>query len=143
VRSTGIFYEADVLVALELIDLGLTPDAGGYLFTVAEWESRAAGYACFGLNPMTDTVYDLYWIAVDRALQGQGIGRQILTEVEARVRELGGRMLMIETGGKASYAPTRAFYLACDYREVARVPDYYRVGDDKVMFAKVLKQDRP
>lgn len=142
-RSTGIFYEADVLVALELIDLGLTPGAGGYLFAVAESESRAVGYACFGLNPMTDNVYDLYWIAVDRTLQGQGIGRQILAEVEARVRELGGRMLMIETGGKASYAPTRAFYLACDYREVARVPDYYRVGDDKVMFAKVLKQERP
>src|SRR5688572_14184317 len=134
IRGTQMFYEADVAVALELVDLGLTPGGGGYEFAVAERDGTCAGYACWGLNPMSDGVHDLYWIAVDRSRQKSGLGRALLEHVEERVRAAGGRTLMIETGGKASYAPTRAFYLACGYREVARLPDFYRVGDDKVMF---------
>ena len=137
-RGTQMFYEPELLVALELIDLGLTPGGGGYEFVVADNSKGAVGYACFGLNPMSDGVYDLYWIAVDRAEQGSGLGRSLLEHVEARVRAAGGRCVMIETGGKPSYAPTRAFYVACGYREVARLEDFFRIGDDKLMYAKRL-----
>lgn len=133
-----MFHEPEVRVALELIDIGLTPGSGGYEFAVAELAGRAAGYACFGLNPMSDGVWDLYWIAVDRAQQGAGLGRQLLDHVESRVRAARGRSVMIETGGKPSYAPTRGFYAACGYREVARLADFFRVGDDKLMFEKRL-----
>lgn len=138
IRGTQMFYPPEVDVALELIDLGLTPGGGGYEFVVAERDALAVGYACWGLNPMSDGVHDLYWIAVDRALQKSGVGRALLAHVEQRVRDAQGRSLMIETGGKASYQPTRAFYLACSYREIARVEDFYRVGDDKVMYFKKL-----
>ena len=133
-----MFYAAEVDVAMELIDLGLTPGAGGYEFVVAERAGAAVGYACWGLNPMSDGVHDLYWIAVDRSLQKAGIGRALLAHVEDCVRRAKGRALMIETGGKPSYQPTRSFYLACGYLEVARLVDFYRVGDDKLMFAKKL-----
>lgn len=137
-----MFYAAEIAVAMELIDLGLTPGGGGYEFAVAaaanDPEGRAVGYACFGLNPMSDGVFDLYWIAVDRRAQGSGVGRALLTHVESVVAGRGGRSVMIETGGKASYAPTRAFYLACGYREVARLLDFFRVGDDKLMYEKRL-----
>jgi len=138
IRGTQMFYAPEVDVALELIDLGLKPGGGGYEFVVAEREGLAVGYACWGLNPMSDGVHDLYWIAVDRALQKAGIGRALLAHVEARVRAAAGRTLMIETGGKPSYQPTRSFYLACGYLEVARLEDFYRVGDDKLVFAKKL-----
>ncbi len=136
--GTQMFYEPEVVVALELIDLGLTPGGGGYEFAVADRGEGAVGYACWGLNPMSDGVHDLYWIAVDRAAQGGGIGRTLLAHVEQRVRACGGRCLMIETGGKSSYAPTRAFYLACGYTEVARLADFFRVGDDKLIYSKRL-----
>ncbi|MEO6709573.1 MAG: GNAT family N-acetyltransferase [Planctomycetota bacterium] len=138
IRGTEMFYEADVVIALELIDLGITPGGGGYSFAVAEREERAVGYACWALNPMSDAVHDLYWIAVERAQQGTGLGRRLLTHVEDQVRAAKGRSLMIETGGKQSYAPTRAFYVACGYSEVARLEDFFRIGDDKVVFAKRL-----
>jgi GNAT superfamily N-acetyltransferase len=137
-RGTGMFYEPEIGVALELIDLGLTPGGGGYEFAVAADGARAVGYACWGQNPMSDGVHDLYWIAVERAAQGTGVGRRLLGHVEERVRASGGRAVMIETGGKPSYAPTRAFYLACGYREVARLEDFFRVGDDKLMYEKRL-----
>jgi GNAT superfamily N-acetyltransferase len=138
IRGTDMFYEPEVHVALELIDLGLTPGGGGYQFAVAVRDESVAGYACWSINPMSDGVHDLYWIAVDRAQQGSGLGRALLEHVEARVRAAAGRALMIETGGKPSYAPTRAFYEACGYREVARLEDFFRIGDDKVMYAKRL-----
>lgn len=136
---TEMFHPPEISVALELIDLGLTPGGGGYEFVVAADVSGAAiGYACWGLNPMSDGVFDLYWIAVAREAQGRGVGRALLAHVERTVREKGGRSLMIETGGKASYEPTRAFYLAAGYREVARLADFFRVGDDKLMYEKRL-----
>src|SRR5690349_15114518 len=76
-RGTQMFHEPEVAVALELIDAGLTPGGGGYRFAVAERERRAVGYACWGLNPMSDGVHDLYWIAVERAQQGTGLGRKL------------------------------------------------------------------
>ncbi len=135
-RGTQMFYEPELHVALELIDLGLTPGSGGYSFVVAERDGRAVGYACWSINPMSDGVHDLYWIAVERAQQGSGLGRTLLAHVEDQVRSVSGRSLMIETGGKPSYAPTRAFYAACSYREVARIADFFRIGDDKIMFEK-------
>ena len=85
---------------------------------------------------MTRGTWDLYWIAVDPARQGRGIGRALLVAVEDAVREQGGRRLLVETAGKAAYARTRAMYLAWGFRQVARLPDFYEEGDDKVIYVK-------
>ncbi|MBX3468475.1 MAG: GNAT family N-acetyltransferase [Planctomycetes bacterium] len=143
--ATGAFTAEEVEVALELIDLGLgDPPSRDYLFVVAEDDGRVTGYACWGPVPLTEGVFDLYWIAVDPGAQKGGVGRRLMDEVEAAVRETGGRMVLVETAGKPSYAPTRAFYERIGYREVARIPDFYRRGDDKVIYGKVVEAgDRP
>ncbi len=116
----------------------------GYRFVVAEVDAgsgrggEVAGYACFGETPMTKGTFDLYWIAVDPAHQGRGVGRALLSAAENVVRAAGGRMLLVETAGKPSYAATRAVYTACGYVEVARVPDFYEDGDDKIVLARRL-----
>ena len=140
-QATGAFHEEELAVALELIDLGLQPGGGGYRFLVAEEQAAdqagaVLGYACWGETPMARGVFDLYWIAVDPRSQQHGVGRRLLAAAEADVRASGGRMLLIETGGKPSYAPQRAFYLACGYTEIARVPDFYRPGDDKLIYCR-------
>jgi ribosomal protein S18 acetylase RimI-like enzyme len=136
-RATGAFTDAEVAVALELIDEGETAAADSYRFVVACDETGGVvGYACYGLAPMTDGVYDLYWIAVDPRVQRAGVGRALLGAVESRVRELGGRVVLIETAGKPEYAPTRAFYERAGWVEEARVRDYYRAGDDKIVYAR-------
>jgi ribosomal protein S18 acetylase RimI-like enzyme len=134
-RATGAFREDEIAVALELVDADASE---GYRFVVAEVEGAVAGYACFGETPMTRGTFDLYWIAVDPAHQGRGVGRALLSAAEDAVRAAGGRMLLVETAGKPAYAATRAIYAACGYREVARVPDYYEDGDDKIVFARRL-----
>jgi ribosomal protein S18 acetylase RimI-like enzyme len=134
-RATGVFSEAEVAIALELVD---APRDAGYRFLVAELEGAVAGYACFGATPLTLGTHDLYWIAVDPALHGRGIGADLLAAVEATLRAEGARLLLIETASKPAYDATRAFYLARGCREVARVPDFYAPGDDKVIYARRL-----
>lgn len=140
VRGVGNFREEEVAVAIELLDVGLSEDTRGYLFVVAEEDDEVVGYACYGHAPMTDGVYDLYWIAVDRKRHGRGIGQRLLEAVEAGVREAGGRMLLIETESGAGYDGTRRFYERAGYPEVARIPDYYRRGADKVIYGRAIER---
>jgi ribosomal protein S18 acetylase RimI-like enzyme len=140
--ATARFTTQEIGWAMDLVDLGLDgrkeydievledPDSG---------PNRAVqGYVCFGPTPKSDGVFDLYWIAVDPREQGQGYGQLLLRFVENEVRRQNGRMLLIETSSKQSYAPTVRFYERAGYEEISRIKDFYRIEDDKVVFCKVL-----
>jgi ribosomal protein S18 acetylase RimI-like enzyme len=95
-------------------------------------------YVFLGATPLSDGVFDLYWIAVDPKQQGNGFGQVLLKFVETEVRRQRGRMLLIETSSKESYAPTIRFYQRSGYDEISRIKDFYRIEDDKVVFCKKL-----
>ncbi|MDQ3032616.1 MAG: GNAT family N-acetyltransferase [Myxococcota bacterium] len=140
VRGVAVFRADEIEVAMELVDAGLSEDDLGYQFAIAEDDDdRVIGYACWGLAPMTDATYDLYWIAVDVTLHRSGVGRALLAACEEDVRAREGRLLLIETEGTDAYEPTRRFYLRAGYPEIARVRDYYREGADKVMYGRRLR----
>lgn len=140
--STGRFTEDEVRCAMELVDEWLTtPEKGDYIVQVVEPSNAprtVTGYVCYGPTPLTDGVYDLYWIAVDPRHQGQGYGQVLLRFVENEVRRRDGRMLLIETSSKDSYGPTLRFYERSGYDEISRIKDFYRIEDDKVVFCKRL-----
>jgi hypothetical protein len=52
------------------------------------------------------------------------------------IRRRGGLLVLVETASKESYARTRRFYQSLGYCEIARIRDYYRTGDDKIIYAK-------
>ena len=141
VRATNFFTETEVAVAEELIDIYLgQPEQLDYRIVVAEGETgRPAGYMTWGPTPLADGVYDLYWMAVSPEAQGRGYGRALVHWLEERIRGLDGRLIVIETSSQPKYHPTRQFYLGLGYREAARVPDYYRPGDDLVIYAKYFQ----
>ncbi len=136
-RATGNFIDEEVEVALELIDYGIK-GSRDYRFLVAADGEKVVGYACWGPTPMTDRTFDLYWIAVDPRRQGGGVGRKLMAEVERRLTAEGARLLLVETASKESYAATRAFYERIGYLEVARTPDFYKDGDDRVVYSRRL-----
>jgi len=142
VISTGKFNDEEVATALELVDHALKEgEKSGYVFAVLEEGIEGApvkGYACYGPTPLTQGVYDLYWIVVDPAAQGKGFGRLITRHVEQDVVSRGGRMLLIETSSQESYGPTVRFYERTGYQLAARVKNFYRIGDDKLIFSKDL-----
>jgi len=141
--ASGNFNAVEIDTALELVDESLTRgQASGYFFAVLEGrkeDSRVKGYACYGPTPLTQGVYDLYWIVVDPADQGKGFGRLLLDYVERDVIKRGGRMLLIETSSQETYGATVRFYDRSGYELVARIKNFYRIGDDKLVFSKDLK----
>lgn len=106
----------------------------GYNFLVARHEGRVVGYSCFGERALTVGTYDLFWIAVDPSARRLGAGRALLQASESAVRALGGRLLVLETSGLEEYARTRKFYELAGYEKEAVIRDFYKVGDDLVIY---------
>ena len=136
--STARFTRQEVGWAMELVDLAIRGRSEYTTHVLEDADGLVQGYVLFGPTPMTEGVYDLYWIAVDPKRQGQGFGQLLLRFVENEVRRQAGRMLLIETSSKRSYAPTIHFYQQAGYREISRIKDFYRIEDDKVVFCKHL-----
>ena len=139
VSSTGFFSPAEVAIAVELVEEYLQRgERSGYCFLFAQQAGWTVGYACYGPIPCTLHSFDLYWIAVDRQSQRQGLGHRLMAEVESLVRRAGGSQLYIDTSGRAQYAPTRAFYASCGFQCAAVLKDFYAEGDDKLIYSKRL-----
>ncbi len=135
-RAVLVFRDDEVPVALEVFDgaVGGSPD---YLALGATVDERLVGWICWGPTPCTLGTYDLYWMAVDPAMQGSGIGAALLREMEGRLAG-SARLIVVETAGRPDYRPTRAFYEARGYRKAAIIPDFYAPGDDQVVYVKTL-----
>ena len=121
-----------------------TEDGGQriYGFVFAEQQGAVVGYCCYGPIPCTLSSFDLYWIVVHPAAQGQGLGRRLLQRAEQRIAALAGARVYIETSGRPQYAPTQGFYLRCGYREAARLEQFYGPEDDKLVYCKVLSGEQ-
>jgi hypothetical protein len=50
----------------------------------------------------------------------------------------GARLVRVETSGQPAYAATRAFYDRTKFEVVATIRDFYRTGDDLVVYGKYL-----
>jgi len=131
----------EIEVAMELIDIVLKePHQKDYAINcMANDEDRAVGYICYGPVPMTQGTFDLYWIVVDPQFQRQGVGSRLLRFLEGVVKERKGRMILIDTSSTPEYESTHKFYLRHGFQEVARVPDYYHLGNDRITFCKRLE----
>jgi len=140
VVSSGKFNQEEIATALELVDEALERgEKSGYIFAVLEIGKEhpvVHAYACYGPTPLTQGVYDLYWIVTDPTVQGKGFGRRLIEYVERDVIKRRGRMLLIETSSQETYSPTIRFYEKAGYELVARIKNFYRIGDDKLVFSK-------
>jgi ribosomal protein S18 acetylase RimI-like enzyme len=135
-EATGSFNEEERRVAVELVEQALRDPEGDYHVVVLAAGGDVIGYTCFGRAPFTEAVFDVYWIAIDPVWHGTGAARTLMAATEARIRERGGRLILVETASRESYSRTRRFYEAIGYRETARLRDYYRTGDDKIVYEK-------
>jgi GNAT superfamily N-acetyltransferase len=137
--STGFFYPEEVDTAAELVeDRLLKGPRCGYHFLFAEQEGRSVGFTSYGPIACTKESYDLYWIVVAGDYRGKGLGSRLLAQTEEAIASLGGTRVYIETSARPFYTPTRAFYLARGYTQIAELEDFYAPGDAKAMYLKVL-----
>ena len=142
VAATGKFYPEEIDVAEELVlDRLNRGPASGYEFLWADADGYLAGYVCYGRISMTQSSWDLYWIAVEPDTQGQGIGSLLLRACEQEIGRAGGGQVYVETSGRPDYHDTRAFYRSRGYEVVARLENFYAPGDAKVVFCKRIAAD--
>jgi len=137
--ACGVFNDEEVRAALELLDAGIAGGLGGnFPLFAAEADDELRGYVCIGRVPLTRGTWHLYWIAVHPAAQARGIGRALQSHVEDFIRSLGGERLALETSSRADYQRTRHFYQRGGYAQVGFIRDFYKPGDDCIMFCKEL-----
>jgi len=134
------FTSEEIDVAMELIDIVLKdPIQKEYqIYCMVDDQDQAIGYICYGSTPMTQGTFDLYWIAVDPDFQEQGVGSKLLRFLEEMVKAEGGRLILADTSTIPHYEKTQNFYLKNGFQEVARIPDYYHPGNDRITFCRRL-----
>jgi ribosomal protein S18 acetylase RimI-like enzyme len=134
----GTFTAEEIAVAMELVDASLagSPD---YCVLVCDADGTVVGYICYGPTPMTEGTFDLYWIASSAEHRGRGIGTLLVRTMEAELLSEGARLVRIETSQMDGYDAARSFYARLGYREVGRIHDFYRRGDDLVTLARQLE----
>jgi ribosomal protein S18 acetylase RimI-like enzyme len=66
-----------------------------------------------------------------------------LSHVEQMLAKRGERVLLVETSGLEAFEYVRAFYRNNGYEEEARIREFYKAGDDKIIFRKALNTVLP
>ncbi len=140
--ETGAFNPTEVAVVREMLDAFFNPeprDDHAFLVYRNGTADSVVGFVCFGPTPLTDGVWDLYWISVDRSHQKNGIGRILLQKVEEEVCRRGARAIYLETSDSAIYEPAREFYEKNGYERLAIIDEFYAPGEGKVIYRKVFR----
>ncbi len=137
--ATNMFKPMEVEALQEVLDdYHAFEHNHGHFAVTGELDGRIVGFTYYAPAYMTEGSWYLYWIAIDRTIQGKGIGAEMLRAVEDHIRSLGGRMLFLETSSLPHYEPTRQFYLKKGYEVAGVLADFYSDGDDMVVFRKRL-----
>ena len=139
--KVNAFTENEVGVAMELVNIAANnPKQTDYNVFVYENDQKILGYYCMGKRPLTDAVYDLYWIVTNPEHPKKGIGKNLLTHAEEFVFSKNARWLLAETSSKESYAAARNFYLRNHYSIIAEINDFYSLGDNLMVFGKYFSK---
>lgn len=139
-RSTDFFYDFEIEIALEIARETVTygTEKSGYYWIKAVDEDGLVAFANFGKEDFSTHSWELYWIAVHDNSRNKKLGSLLLKSVENKIRELGGKILWIETSGRPLYKPTEEFYRRNGYELAASLKDFYSPGDPKQIYVKTL-----
>jgi len=134
IDSSGLFPS-------EMLDDMIAPylkhESPGDIWLTLEQDTPLAIAYC-APERLTEGTYNLYLIAVLKSQQGVGIGRQLLKELEDHLRQTKVRVLLVETSGNPEFELTRKFYIQNGYTLEASIRDFYKEGEDNMVFWKKL-----
>jgi ribosomal protein S18 acetylase RimI-like enzyme len=137
-EATGLFEANQLDEVSEMLADYFATNSDSDRFWITDDDCGPVGVAYCELEPMTDRTWNLQLIAILPDRQGQGRGATLLRYIEQTLRARGGRVLLVETSGLPEFDRVRAFYRKCGFDEEARIRDFYKAGDDKIVYRKAI-----
>lgn len=139
-KKSQTFNDREIQVAMDVFDDALSEvrERDYHVYCALDDEESLIGYICYGPNSLTDSNYDIYWIAVDKQHGQQGVGSKLLSYAETEIALKGGGNVYIETSSTEPYGPARSFYKKHGYEIASIVMNFYRPGDHKLIFMKEI-----
>lgn len=86
----------------------------------------------------TDGTYNLLAIGVSEDSQRKGIASEMMKYIEQLLKHKEGRILIVETSTDDAQIGARKFYKQIGYTQEAVIRDFWKDGEDKIVFWKKL-----
>ena len=87
---------------------------------------------------LTEGTYNLLAIGVREDVQGKGIAGIMMNYIEQELKNKEGRILIVETSSEEAQQKARNFYKKIGYHQEAVIRDFWKEGEDKIVFWKRL-----
>jgi ribosomal protein S18 acetylase RimI-like enzyme len=138
-EASGLFESSQTEELAEMLDQHFSGESDSQDLWFTDDDNGIVGVAYVAPERMTEGTWNLYLIAIHPDCQRQGRGTALLSHVEQMLAKRGERMLLVETSGLEDFEYVHAFYRKSGYEEEARIREFYKAGDDKIIFRKALK----
>lgn len=86
----------------------------------------------------TDGTYNLLAIGVSKDYQRKGIASVMMKYIEQLLKHKEGRIIIVETSTDDAQIGARKFYKQIGYTQEAVIRDFWKEGEDKIVFWKKL-----
>lgn len=137
--ATGVFKLQEMNILEEVLDEWQKNPDGSYFLFDERYQEDIVGFVIFGKTPLTDYTWDIYWMAVDKNVQGKGYGYRLLKKLDNfLLAQMNQANIRVETSSRKEYAHARNLYLKNGFKEIGRIPDFYSQEDDLVIYYKQL-----
>jgi ribosomal protein S18 acetylase RimI-like enzyme len=113
------------------------PDTKDIWFTYIDDNKQVAIGYCVP-EKLTDGTYNLLAIGVSQNNQRKGIASQMMDYIEQQLKQKDGRILIVETSSDDAQIAARQFYHQIGYTQAAVIKDFWKDGEDKIIFWKKL-----
>ncbi|HQQ95291.1 MAG TPA: GNAT family N-acetyltransferase [Bacteroidia bacterium] len=113
------------------------PETQDLWFTYSDNDQPIAIGYCVP-EKLADGTYNLRAIAVSQNSQRNGIASEMMRYIENQLKDKGGRILIVETSSDNAQIGARNFYKKIGYSQEAVIKDFWKDGEDKIVFWKKL-----
>ena len=87
---------------------------------------------------LTNGTYNLLAIGVSESFQRKGIANEMMNYIEQHLKRKNVRILIVETSSDDAQIGARNFYKKIGYTQAAVIKDFWKDGEDKIVFWKKL-----
>jgi ribosomal protein S18 acetylase RimI-like enzyme len=137
-EASGLFEPDQTEELAEMLNQHFSEASASQDLWFTDEDSGIVGVGYVAPERMTEGTWNLYLIAIHPNYQRQGRGAALIRHIEQVLTDRGERILLVETSGLDDFEYVRSFYRKSGYHEEARIREFYKSGDDKIIFRKAL-----